>query len=105
MYPEELSFDSDVSEPSRRLYPGEYSTISMIGEGSFGRVYLVRDHQNKHFALKEIQLPSDEEGLSTAVLRETSILFQFRHPNIVKLLQWSHCFQSKLASRRTSLTF
>lgn len=93
MYTEEFPIDPNTPKSCPHSPQGLLGPGKVIGEGSYGTVYLVRDSQNKKFALKKIQLSEGEEGLSTAILRETSILFQFRHENIVKLLDWSYCYQ------------
>lgn len=57
----------------------EYQLQSVLGQGSFGKVYY-----SPPFAIKEITLNFQKYAL-TAIRNETSILRQLDHPNIVKL--------------------
>jgi serine/threonine protein kinase len=63
----------------------KYRVINLLGSGSFGTVTLVKDNRNNNFAMKKIKFEDDQEGLSTAVLREISILLELSHRNIVRL--------------------
>lgn len=68
-----------------------YEKVSRIGSGAYGEVWKARDTLNPDMmvALKRIRSPSDEEGVSTSLLREVSLLIELnRHNNdhIVKLL-------------------
>lgn len=68
-----------------------YEKVSRIGSGAYGEVWKARDILNPDMmvALKRIRSPSDEEGVSTSLLREVSLLIELnRHNNehIVKLL-------------------
>lgn len=68
-----------------------YEKVSRIGSGAYGEVWKARDTINPDMmvALKRIRSPSDDEGVSTSLLREVSLLIELnRHNNdhIVKLL-------------------
>lgn len=68
-----------------------YEKVSRIGSGAYGEVWKARDTLNPDImvALKRIRSPSDEEGISTSLIREVSLLIELnRHNNehIVKLL-------------------
>ena len=58
----------------------EYVLQSVLGQGSFGKVYY-----SPPFAVKEITL-NLQSHMMVAIRNETSILRQMDHPNIVKLL-------------------
>lgn len=34
----------------------KYETVEILGEGSFGTVFLIRDHKGKQYALKKVQV-------------------------------------------------
>lgn len=72
-----------------------YLDIDTLGYGSFGIVSLVKDKKNRLFAMKKIKFREDEEGLSTAVLREISLLREFDHRNIVKLIGIDYSWKGK----------
>ena len=59
--------------------------ISELGQGSFGRVYLVKDSKERHFALKKIRVtPFDVEQAQL----EIDIMKKFIHPNLVKIYHY-----------------
>ncbi|XP_074334717.1 cell division control protein 2 homolog A-like [Apium graveolens] len=67
-----------------------YAQESLIGEGSMGRVYRVRDRKTgKVCAMKSIGL--DGNRLTPKVAREISTLFEIEHDNIVKLEKVHPC--------------
>uniref|UniRef100_A0AAY5EKU4 Protein kinase domain-containing protein n=1 Tax=Electrophorus electricus TaxID=8005 RepID=A0AAY5EKU4_ELEEL len=54
-----------------------YSTVKVIGEGSFGRAVLVQTKNSKEkWVMKEIRLPQAQR-------REAALLASMKHPNIV----------------------
>lgn len=57
-----------------------YSNISLIGEGSYTKVYSAYKDSN-HIAVKIIKI--DKEGISCPHLRELEILRWLKHPNLV----------------------
>lgn len=68
-----------------------YEKVSRIGSGAYGEVWKARDTLNPEMmvALKRIRSPADEDGVSTSLLREVSLLIELnRHNNehIVKLI-------------------
>ena len=65
-----------------------YHKIKLLGQGSFGKVYLVRNKKlNTNFAMKIIEKqshnndPKEEENL----MNEINILRKLDHPNILKI--------------------
>ena len=56
--------------------------VDIIGQGSFGSVYLIKDKKERLFALKKVKVdPFDYEQS----LREIEMMKQFVHPNLVKI--------------------
>eukprot|EP00927_Polykrikos_kofoidii_P076814 TRINITY_DN7383_c0_g2_i1.p1 TRINITY_DN7383_c0_g2~~TRINITY_DN7383_c0_g2_i1.p1 ORF type:complete len:575 (+),score=93.69 TRINITY_DN7383_c0_g2_i1:124-1848(+) len=62
-----------------------YSVIRLLGQGSQGRVYEVRDRNGKLRVIK--QLPWINESNSEDALREVRLLSALRHPCIVPYLE------------------
>ncbi len=63
-----------------------YEKLDKLGEGTYGIVYKVKDHQtNSVMALKKIRLENEDEGMPSTAMREIAILKELDHPNIVKL--------------------
>ncbi|KAI1724186.1 protein kinase domain-containing protein [Ditylenchus destructor] len=67
----------------------DYEMLDRLGEGAYGTVYLVTHLPTKsQYALKKIQMKSDEGGIPQNVVREISSIVSIRtldHPNVVKL--------------------
>ncbi len=63
----------------------EYEQVTKIGEGACGSVYLVRSKKNKKLlALKTVLLDENRKNRTKQmVLRESNILSELKHPNIV----------------------
>jgi serine/threonine protein kinase len=61
-----------------------YELVRVIGEGTFGRVYLARK-DNREYALKKMN--KQKEGLPVTTIREIQLLRCLEHPNIIKLLE------------------
>ena len=62
-----------------------YSRLRCVGEGAWGKVYLVREHKTrKEFVMKRMdvsRVPADEKKRA---MNEVNILQSLRHPNIVE---------------------
>eukprot|EP01138_Halocafeteria_seosinensis_P001657 gb/GECG01001698.1/.p1 GENE.gb/GECG01001698.1/~~gb/GECG01001698.1/.p1 ORF type:complete len:294 (+),score=28.92 gb/GECG01001698.1/:1-882(+) len=57
-----------------------------VGEGTYGVVYKAKDKKNGGYvALKKIRLEMEDEGVPSTALRETTLLKDLKHPNIVDL--------------------
>lgn len=56
--------------------------IDLIGEGSFGSVYLAKDQTGKDYALKKIHFDPFE---IEQVRREIDAMKKFQHPNLLKI--------------------
>ena len=64
------------------MMESKYKSISRIGEGSFGSVYLIKDEKDRSFALKKIRVDPFEVDRS---LKEIEVMKKFIHPNLVKI--------------------
>lgn len=72
-----------------------YDHIAKLGEGTFGIVYRSKNKQNgQEYALKEMRLESEEEGIPSTAIREISLLRELNHPNVVKLHEVIHSNKS-----------
>ncbi|RWS18164.1 putative LRR receptor-like serine/threonine-protein kinase, partial [Leptotrombidium deliense] len=72
------------------IAPENFENISLLGEGSYGKVWKARDKQSQriggdYFALK-ITKPSAKWKLRTFVA-EVQILRKLNHTNVVKLFE------------------
>ena len=59
-----------------------YKTVDIIGEGSFGSVYLVKDNKDRSYALKKIHVDPFEVDQA---LKEIEVMKKFVHANLVKI--------------------
>ena len=93
--------------------PPGYEVLHRCGEGTFGQVFLCKDSEGKHVAIKTIKQENakqarateflhlyitvvsiksrncssvqESEGVPLATIREASLLKELRHPNILHL--------------------
>jgi len=70
-----------------------YKVLKKIGEGAFGRVYLViHIASGKQFVLKEVQCTNAAQ--KQEALKEVAFLKQLKHPNIIS---YREAFESTVA--------
>mmetsp|Transcript_28141 Transcript_28141/g.45600 ORF Transcript_28141/g.45600 Transcript_28141/m.45600 type:complete len:908 (+) Transcript_28141:221-2944(+) len=63
----------------------KYEQMEMIGKGSFGKVFKVRDREDrKIYVVKKLKFSDDTESEREAALSEVEVLSQLHHPNIVQ---------------------
>lgn len=60
----------------------QYKSLDIIGEGSFGSVYLIADSKNRNFALKKIHVDPFENDQA---LKEIDVMKKLIHPNVVRI--------------------
>ena len=71
----------------------KYEKLKKIGEGGFGKVFLVQDPSNMQLlVMKEIDLLKVDAKGKAEALHEVKFLSQFRHPNII---EYKDYFQTK----------
>ena len=65
-----------------------YSIIKTLGEGTYAKVYLVKQKSTEAIrAMKEIQR-NQEEDVEDLIINEINILMKLDHPNIVKIFEF-----------------
>lgn len=67
-----------------------YHKMEKIGEGTYGVVYKAQNNHGEIFALKNIRVEEEDEGIPSTAIREISLLKELHHPNIVWLRDVIH---------------
>ena len=62
----------------------EYKIITQLGQGTFGKIYLVQDKSKQLFSMKKIIL--SEELDVQSVIKEYRMCYKIKHPNVIKIL-------------------
>ena len=62
----------------------DYKIITQLGQGSFGKIYLVQNNKNELFTMKK--LVYSEELDVQSVIKEYKMCYKLKHPNVVKIL-------------------
>jgi len=63
-----------------------YNLLEKLGEGTYGKVYKAEHNETgRHYALKEIPIQYEEEGVPSTAIREVSLLKECDHPNVIRL--------------------
>jgi NIMA (never in mitosis gene a)-related kinase len=63
----------------------KYQKIRAIGEGSFGKAYLVKNSQdNQMYVMKQISITQMSKKERDEALNEIKVLSALNHPNIVR---------------------
>lgn len=66
--------------------PETYHKVRLLGEGSFGKAYLVKgEHTGEYSVIKEIVISGMTEEEKKDVQKEAEILKSLNHPNIIAL--------------------
>ena len=62
-----------------------YTKIKLIGEGAFGKAFLVQCESDRSFCvIKQVNIAAMSEKEKTETLKEAQILEVLSHPNIVR---------------------
>lgn len=83
---ESVIFDSESS--GRKVYPSDFESLKVLGQGTYGKVLLVKEKRTgRLFAQKQLKKASMivEEKTIQQTKTEREILESVRHPYIVKL--------------------
>ena len=62
----------------------DYKIITQLGQGTFGKIYLVQDPQKQLYSMKKIVL--SEELDVQSVIKEYRMCYKIKHPNVIKIL-------------------
>lgn len=62
----------------------DYQIITQLGQGTFGKIYLVEDKNKNIFSMKKIIL-SEELDLE-GIIKEYQLAHRLQHPNIIEIL-------------------
>ena len=87
--PNKVTIDTNLLV-ARNIYniKNNYKRTKVLGEGSFGKVYLVKHKQlNIYFAMKIIKKTNKSENEEN-IMNEINILRKLDHPNIVKIKEF-----------------
>lgn len=64
----------------------EFELLEMIGEGTYGQVFMARETAtNEIVALKRVLMDQEREGFPVTAIREIKLLRALRHPAVVEL--------------------
>jgi len=80
---EAAAYDSREDENLKSFDCEEYKVITQIGEGSFGKIYLVEDKQKRQFSMKKI-IANDEMDVENFT-QEYELVNKVRHKNILRI--------------------
>ena len=62
----------------------DYTIITQLGQGSYGKIYLVKDSNKNIYSIKKILL--SEELDVKSVIDEYNMCYNFSHPNIINIM-------------------
>ena len=65
----------------------KYEVIKALGQGTWGVVHMAKQKSTgKNVALKKIKSERPEEGINFTAIREIKLLREFKHENIIELV-------------------
>jgi serine/threonine protein kinase len=80
-----INFDIDNEEEIKSFILDDYKIITQIGQGNFGKIYLVQEKNTGNvFSMKKILL-SEELDLED-IMKEYKLCYKLKHKNIVQIL-------------------
>ncbi|KAI0796666.1 kinase-like domain-containing protein [Abortiporus biennis] len=83
--PQQAPISPQVSRPPAKWGHQNYTIVSQVGEGTFGKVYKARGEYGDVVALKRIRMEAERDGFPVTAMREIKLLQSLRHPNVVQL--------------------
>ena len=79
----EINYDTKEDENLKNFECEDFKIISQIGQGSFGKIYLVEDKQKRFFSMKKI-IANDDIELENFT-QEYELVNKVRHKNILRI--------------------
>ena len=74
-----------MQEKTKQSKQNRYEKIKKLGEGAYGSVTKVFDHETQTIrALKKIKFTAEDDGVPVNAIREIAMLKRISHPNIIK---------------------
>lgn len=71
----------------------DFNVHQKLGTGAYGKVFRARNTRDgKDYALKQIQVPSDKEGIPQSVLREITVMKRISRQNNPHVIGLCHIF-------------
>lgn len=65
--------------------PERYTKIKLLGQGAYGRAYLVKcENSGDQAVIKEINISSMSDDEKKEALKEAKIMELVKHPNIIR---------------------
>ena len=90
-----MSFEEDTKEELKKFYiNGKYKTVKFLGEGSYGKAYLLESNEGEFAVIKKIpkSLIDPNPRYKELLVSEINISMKIdNHPNLVNYYQ---CFKS-----------
>ena len=78
----------DMKNVKEKMEFEHYTKIKLLGEGSFGKAYLVERNSDKlQCVMKQIDIGKMSDKEKREVVQESKLLEALRHPNIVKFIE------------------
>ena len=78
------NLNSSQNNELKEFNVNDYKVITQLGQGTFGKIYLVQDKKNELFSMKKIIL--SEELDVQSVINEYKMCQKLKHSNVVKIL-------------------
>lgn len=67
----------------------KYERGRKIGQGSFGKIYLVNNRVTKaQYVMKEVELSLDDNAARAQAIAEAKFLKALHHPNIISVVEY-----------------
>ena len=79
---------SGINQIKEKFEFEHYTKIKLLGEGSFGKAYLVTRNSDKlECVMKQVDISRMSDKERKEVVQESKLLEALQHPNIVKFIE------------------